>query len=184
MEHPHKKKREHRRAYLNDFTRTASGEYVYTGVTYAFQGGEQRRRRCMLFFILLTFVMLAAGIAAGCIPAPGMDRCPYVLLPYTFSLVAAGSVAWGMGRLAAGGDPLRRYVYRATVPQLPLRAALAMAGAGTALAGEALYLVLNGPGEWWPGALGFLLCQGMILAGGILWRRLFPRLEWTPSREE
>ena len=42
MSHTEKPKKG-RRAYLNDFHRTLSGEYVYQGVTYTFEGNKKQR---------------------------------------------------------------------------------------------------------------------------------------------
>ncbi len=184
MDRPHKNKRPRRRAYLDDFARTASGEYVYTGVTYAFQGREAQRRRCLFFFGLLAAGMAAAAVICGCISVPGLDRCAYVLLPYTASLAATVSLVWAFGRLAAGGEPLRAYVYRATVAQFPLRTALTIAAAALALGGEALYLLLHGAQGDPIGAAVYLALQGLILSGAVLWRQLGRKVVWTPSRED
>lgn len=47
MEEEKKYGRRGRRAYLDDFRQTVTGEYIYIGATYAFQGtAECRKRGC------------------------------------------------------------------------------------------------------------------------------------------
>lgn len=176
------KPRRGRRAYLDDFTRTADGSYIYTGDTFTFRGGMDARRRYLATLCCLAAVALAAAVAAGCISAPGTGRCPYVLLPYCLSLIASGSLAWGAGRLAIGGDPLRAYVYTTTVKRFPRRSALTALCAAAAIAGEAVYLALYGAGELALGAAIFLTCHGLILASALVWLRLSRREVWEPSR--
>ena len=42
------KKKKGRRAYLDDFQTTVSGEMIYCGAYYGFQGGDRARRRFLL----------------------------------------------------------------------------------------------------------------------------------------
>jgi hypothetical protein len=73
-----------------------------------------------------------------------MANCPYVILPYVVGFVSAVSLCWGLGRLTAGGDPLRAYVYEASVKAIPQRAMLTAVFAGLAVLGEGVYLLLHG----------------------------------------
>ena len=66
-----KKKRPHRRAYLNDFKRNVAGEYVYTGKHFRWQ---QEPKPVLLRMWLQGGIAALAALANGCIPNTGMDR--------------------------------------------------------------------------------------------------------------
>lgn len=173
------KKRRGRRDYLNDFRQNAAGEYLYTGEHYAFVEQGRSRRRFLTELWLLCGGALAAAVAAGCIPAAGMDGCFYVLIPYVVGLMAAVSLCWGLGRLTAGGDPLRAYVYQETVEKLPGRAALTAAAAGVTLTGTAIHLILLGfEGKFWSSVL-FLVLEATVLAFSLLAKRWVQGQTWT-----
>ena len=59
MEEGKKYGRRGRRAYLDDFRQTVTGEYIYIGATYAFQGTAECRKKG-----LLRWGLLAVGMAA------------------------------------------------------------------------------------------------------------------------
>ncbi len=166
------KKRRARRSYLEDFHETASGDYVYTGRVHPFQGTARERVRALAALWACTALALAALVAGGCLPAAGMDGCLYVLLPYAAALLAGISVAWLMGRLTAGGESLRDYVYKDTVGKARVRGALAAAFCGLTLAGEGVYLALNGAGERAAGTAGLCLLLALALGMQVLWLRL------------
>jgi len=172
------KKRRGRRSYLSDFSPTADGEYIYNGSLHAFQEGSMSRKQAMTRLWALSAVSAVFMFAAGCVPAAGTVNCPYVLLPYAGSVLSIASVIWLMGRMSYAGDPLRDYVYKATVEQYGLRSMLVTVFAALSLAGDALYLILNGvQGLVW-GTITFWLCQGAAICAIFLWRRTFSRLTW------
>ncbi len=45
-----------------------------------------------------------------------MAHCVFQILPYLLEVGAVGSVVWALVRLTSGGETLRAYVYKATVP--------------------------------------------------------------------
>lgn len=179
-----KKKGKGRRAYLDDFQATVSGEYIYTGRTYVLPGGPELRRRRLLQLGGVSAVMAAAAVAGGCVTGPGTGSCAYVLLPYTGSLLSALTVLYGTLRLAKGGSGLRQYVYDATVKQFPLRTMLAAVFSALTIAGECLYAALHGVGGLAGGMAGFLLCQCAVLAGALLFRRLAGGMTWVPRQQD
>lgn len=168
-----------RREYLNQFHRTASGEYVYSGEHYTFQSQGKSRRRAMTELWLSCTVAVAAVVAGGCIPAPGVGNCAYVLIPYVAAVIAAVSGIWSLGQLTAGGDPLRAYVYDDTVKKLPLRLILTAVFAGVSCLGEGLFLLLNG-GQGKTGfAVLFLVLEAAATLAAVLGRWAFSRLTWS-----
>ena len=173
-----KKERKGRRAYLDDFRRTVDGEYIYIGATYAFQGEQSTRKRGLLRWGILAVGMVACAIVGGCIRAPGTVNCAYVLIPYAVGILAAFSVLWGYARMAKGGDPLRAYVYEATVPHFPLRTILTAVGGGGAILGELIYVILNGVQGLLVGMIVFLVSQAAMLVCALLWRPLGREMSW------
>ena len=95
--------------------------------------------------------------------------------------MASVSLLWGLARLAWAGSPLRAYIYQATMDQFPVRTTLAAITSGAAIVGEVVYVCLHGAGELAAGMAVFLLCQGLVLAGALLWRRLTENSCWIKS---
>lgn len=178
MEEKKKTSRKGRRAYLDDFRRTVDGEYIYIGATYIFQGEKQARKQGLIRWGLLAAGMVAFAMVGGCIRAPGTVGCAYVLLPYALSILAAFSVLWGYVRLAKGGEPLRAYVYDATVQQFTLRTVLTAVGAAGSVLGELIYVILNGTQGMVLGMIVFLVSQAAVLALALLWRPLGRDMTW------
>lgn len=164
-----------RRSYLEDFQETASGGYVYTGRLHPFEGTQRERRRALAALWACTSLALASLTAAGCVPAAGTDGCPYVLLPYMAALLSGISAAWLTGRLTAGGQALRDYVYRATVGKARVRGTLSAAFCALTLAGEGVYLALHGAGGRAAGTAWLAALLALALGMQVLWIRLARR---------
>lgn len=168
-----------RRSYLNDFQPTVSGDYIYTGALYSWAEPGLARRRALIRLWLGAALPAMLIVAAGCIPVPGMQNCPYVLLPYAGALVSQAAVVWLMGRLSAGGERLRAYVYEATVGRFRVRGGCALCFTALTLAGHGIYLLRHGAGEHAGGAVLFWLLLGGCAACQLWWRRTACALRWT-----
>ena len=182
MEQNNGKKRRGRRAYLDDFHRDLSGKYTYDGPLYSYSG-EKPRKTLLRQLWGLCAAMLLCIIAIGFVPAPGVSTCVYVTLPYAVTLVAAVSVCWALGELSTGKDPLREYVYEASVKKIPLRAMLTAVFAAAAILGEAVFLILNGVGGvriWF--ALLVMALLGGACACALLIRKFLPASSWVLTR--
>ena len=129
---------------------------------------------------LLTAVLAAAVLAGGCISAPGMSRCFYVLLPYAAEVGLTGSVVWAMTRWQAREYPMREYVYRATVQALPGRCLAEAVLAGAGIIAETMYLILSGSGGRGAMAAVYLLLKAVSLAAALFARHLVRRSVWEP----
>lgn len=174
-------KKKHRKAYLNDFHKSLSGEYIYHGVTYTFEGSKKERSHLYYKLLAIGAVLFAAGLTSGCITAPGTLNCFYVLIPYMVSFMASVSLIWGLCRLWAGGSPLREYVYQATLDQFQPRGTLTAVSAGCALLGETVYVIRNGSEGLVSGMILFLICQALVLAGSILWMHITENSCWIKN---
>lgn len=173
------KKRRGRRAYLDDFQKTATGEYVYNGKLHYYGTEQKPRKKALVLLWVLTVVMAVMIVAGGCTPAAGMSSCPYVVLPYAGSLLAVGSIVWLMCRLSAGGDPLRDYVWQATVKQFAPRGWLAVIFGGCTLAGDVVYLICSGVGSLLAGTILFLVEMTIYLVAALAWKIAASRLIWS-----
>ena len=169
------------RAYLDDFHRSLTGEYIYHGVTYTFEGSKQQRIGLYVKLLVIGLLIAAAGLVSGCIRAPGALNCFYVLGPYMVSFMASWSLLWGLCRLWAGGSPLREYIYRATLDQFRPRGTLTAVSAGCAVVGEIIYVVRNGNEGLVSGMILFLVCQTVVLAGSLLWMYLTENSCWIKN---
>lgn len=178
MDEQKKRVKRKRWSYVNDFRRTASGEYIYIGPTYCFQGESHIRKQGILRWGILAVGMAVCAVLGGFILAPGTANCAYVLIPYVLAFISACSVLWGFVRLAAGKDPLRSYVYEATVKQFPLRTILTAVGAAGALVGEVVYVALNGTQGLAVGMVIFLVSEAAVLIMALLWRPLGRNMKW------
>ena len=175
--------RKKRRSYLDHFHKNAAGEYIYSGEYYDYDGGGKPFRRAMAELWLCCGLAVAATVAGGCIPVPGMSHCAYVLLPYVIAIIAAFSVVWSLGQLAAGGMSLREYIYAATVRRLPRRFLITAVFSGLTVLGEGVYLILHGPGDRLGFAVVFLVL-GMVAAGAATTGKiLLSGLSWSKSQK-
>ena len=123
-------------------------------------------------------VMAAAVMAGGCISAPGMSRCFYVLLPYAAEVGLTGSVVWAMTRWQAREYPMREYVYKATVRALPGRCLAEAVLAGAGIIAETVYLILSGSGGRGAMAAVYLLLKAVSLAAALFARYLVRQSVW------
>lgn len=174
-----KNNRRGRRSYLNDFKSTVNGEYIYAGAHYVPVGGEPARKALLGKLWLAALPLAAGAVAGGCIRAPGAMDCFYVLGPYIAALISAVSLVWALCRMSAGGPRLREYVYQRSVEAIPSRAVITAVFAGLALAGEVLYVLLNGTEGMALGMVLFLLSMGAALAAALGLRLLIVRSRWT-----
>lgn len=165
-------------SYLNDFHLNVAGEYIYDGVLYTCAGTDAAHRPLRARLWVLCAVLLAAAVALGCIHAPGMQNCFYVILPYMGTLFAAVSVAWAFVRLGDDWTAVREYVYERTVPAIPRRALTAVVFAAAGILAETVYLFLSGSGGYGFSATLYYALQAVVIGSGLLIRRRFSGVIW------
>lgn len=168
------KKRRGSRAYLNDFERDLTGRYHYRGKLYHYQGTLPRQRALAMLWGCggASLVLL---LAAGCLDGPGLGRCFYVLLPYVAAFVAGVTVCWALGRITAGGDPLREYVYESAAAKLFGRSRVAALFSGITALMCLLHMVLNG--VIWQ-RIVFLLLSVAATGGQVMLGRICAGVHW------
>lgn len=162
---------------------SAAGEYVYDGEHYTYLNKGKTRPRALAELWALTAACAAAAVVSGCLNASGAGNCVYVLLPYVLEVAFAGSLVWGLARLTSGGEPLRGYVYEATIPKLPGRAAACAVAAGLGFLGEGVYLLLNGFGGKTAASIAYLALKPVCAGLALLLRRSLRGLEWQKKQK-
>ena len=147
MEKQNSKKRWRRRSYLSDFKQDATGQYVYSGNVYTFDGDESERKRFTLTLGALCILSVAAAAAQEFLPGTQMSNKFYALIPWLLQFLGSVSVVWAYARLAWGGAKLREYVYNASVKQLPTRSLVTAVFSFATAASEIIYICINGLGD-------------------------------------
>ena len=174
-----KKRRFSKRAYLDYFSKDASGGFTYTGGYYALQGGGYKA----LSVRLAVFAAVAAVCTVVCGCLPGIIDVFYVILPYVAEVGFTGSVVYAVLRFLTNAKPLREYVYSATVAAFPWRALLAAAFAGAGVIAGTVFFILNGVGNVWLTA-AFYVCKAASVVCMLLVRRAAKSSVWTLSKTD
>lgn len=174
--------RKRRRAYLDDYKINEEGQYEYQGVRYKWPLEEMERKKLQRRLQVMEILAIAAALLAGCIPAPGVGSSACLILPYAFGVVAVISLGLALWPVCTEPDPMRGHVYEASVLKVPFRSMLAAVLAALSLAGEIIYLFLNGSeGKMLDGVI-FLALEAAVLAivmnirqqvCGLQWKKLF-----------
>ena len=173
-----------RKAYLDDFKKMKEGQYEYTGELYSWQEDEDKKRKKKLTLWTLSILLLASAVAACCVPAPGAVNCAYVLIPCAGVFLAGISVCYGMYRFSTGGHPLRAYIYRASVQQIPVRAVCAAVCAGASVAGELIYVLRNSLEGKTVGFILLLILEGAALLMSLEIVRIVHKMSWFIEGKE
>jgi hypothetical protein len=171
--------RKTRRSQLDDFEKTANGEYIYTGDHYGFDTPGRTRGKALGGLWALYVGATVLELLGGIFPTPGAGDTFYVLLPYMLGLVGTATCLWALVQLTVGGEPLRAYVYRDTVEKLPGRTVVSLVGCLLSVLGQGVYLCLGGEGT----ALSYLFLGFQAVAGGLLFlgRKQLQGLHWSKS---
>ena len=160
-------RRKTRRSYLNDFQPDLNGNYVYRGSVYRWAVPDRTRSRSLISLWCLSLCAAAAVIVCGIVPAAGMSRCFYVLLPYLGEVGTLLLLLWRLARLSLAGKDLNGYVYEAPVVRLPRTAAAFSLVTLVVLAAEILYTLFH-PVDAPPATTVFQLLQ--LAAAALVWR--------------
>lgn len=166
-------------SYLNDFHPNLAGEYIYDGALYACQSDPDTQKKSRRRLWGCTALLLLAALLSGSIPAPGMQNCFYVILPFLGELIAIFSVVWAVCKLGRDWNAVREYVYERTVPALPGRALCVAAFAAAGILCELLYVILSGHGGQLFYAFLFVILKVISLICALTIRRKLKSLNWA-----
>ena len=161
--------------YLNDYQKTAGGDYVYTGRVYVLSGDGKRYRRTLA---ALSFCAAAVTVGSGCVNAAGMSNTFYVILPYIGEAAAVFVLCWNTVRLLAAGKEVKAYVRDALEKYLPPAALGLTVFAAAGLIASPVFMILNGTeGKPLQCAL-YLTLKAVSLVLGLLTRRHIKAMRW------
>ena len=135
--------------------------------------------KTLLKLWLCAIAAIGAAVAAGCVPNTGMERRVWALIPYVLMLISSGVQGWLLYKLTDGGDPVRDYVWKASVPRLPkvgiVTCILALASIMTEIAN---IFAPNFAGTL-PFALGLIALDVLAGATSVVLSRTVKGLEWA-----
>ena len=169
-----------KRAYLSYFSRSASGEYAYTGGLYSLKNGEYKHYGTRV--AVFTAIAAVGAVLGGVLDLPGMKNCFYVIIPYILEVAFVGSVVWGAVKYYANAKPLREYIYTATAGAFHWRALLAAIFAGAGMIAETVFLILSGEKNTALAAAGHYLLKAVVIVSMLLLRTHAKKAEWTLTK--
>ena len=123
-------------------------------------------------------ILIVAVIAGGCIPAPGMQNCFYVLLPYLGEFLAAGSVIWALVKLGTDWSAVREYNYKQSVAVLPVRTAVTAVFSLLGIVCELIFFFVNDHAGQTFFALLYVLLKLTALLSALVLRAEIMQAEW------
>lgn len=166
-------------SYLNDYKKTAGGEYVYTGSVYVLAGDGKRFCRLLA---ALSFSAAAAVVGSGCVNAAGLSNTFYVILPYVGEVAAAFALCWNAVRLLAAGKQVKAYVRTALEKYLPPAALAMTVFPAISLICSGLFMILNGTEGKPVQCAVYLAAKAAIFVLGFFTRRHVKTLAWEENR--
>lgn len=175
------------RAYLNDFKLNEHGKYIYSGALYGYRG-EKPLKKLKAEMLALSFLPAACAVLSGCIPAPGMTNCFYVIIPWVLEIAATFSLIWAAVKFMLAKLPLRGYIYESTLAAFKPRCIFNCASCILELIAFCVFVILNGTGGKTAVSLGFLLLKAISAAGGVFLAHFAIkadfRAEFVPNKAE
>ena len=164
-------KKHSRREHLNDFHLNVAGEYVYDGALYACQSDDTKQRRSKRAVWGMAAILTVAVAAGGCIPAPGMQNCFYVLLPYL-------GVIWALAKLGTDWSTVREYNYKKSVAVLPVRTEVTAVFSLLGIVCELIFFFVNDHAGQTFFALLYVLLKLIALLSVLVLRAEIMQAEW------
>lgn len=165
-----------KKSALEQFQKNAAGEYIYTGKHYGFVRQKKSRKWALLELWGLGAAMTGCSLGPGMFPAPGTVNTFYVLIPMAAGMIAAMAFLWALGQLSVEGDPMKEYVYEASVIKMPGRLTAVTVFSVLTILCEMLFLCLNG--GWGLPVVGVLLLEAGAAMLAQVTKRTLSGLEW------
>ena len=157
------KKLKGRYAHIKDYRQADDGSYEYVGIYHEWADADEA-----VAFARQATILSAAAIAclavAGCVPAPGTFGAFYVVVPYLCAVLGVALSAAAFLRLVREGTRVRDHIYEKSVPMLPVKLGIGLAGAFSCAMGELAHVIVVGAGD----KLAFgLVFVALMLASGV-----------------
>ena len=168
------KKKEDKKHYLQDFQENPDGSYVYTGKTWHADGALRRRILGKLW--ALQAVMIFSVFMPGFMTTAGLLNTFYVIIPYVFWLISVFILAYTLGSMTFGGNPLKNYIYERSVLKYPSCTVLSLVCAAMTAIALLIFLLRGGSGE---GEIVCFICCAMQIAASFFAKRSGISDIWT-----
>ena len=149
MEKQEKKKRKwSKTAKAELYVPQASGGYRYIGKYYTFSPNQSiNAKRYLLILTGLSLLTAVLIVGSGLLNSPGMHNTFYVIIPFIGSFICSVACVWASGRAMYYGDPLKEYVYSATVVRLRGLTVIQAVCSVLTAAGETVFFFLSAAEE-------------------------------------
>lgn len=167
-----------RKAYVDDYKINEKGEYEYQGVRYEWNLSEAEGRRCFLLFRLMGPVIFVLILLAGCIPSPGVNHWPFLMIAYLAGVVVSLSLWILLWQMCGEKSPMRGHVYDETVGKMPFRIVLTVILEGASIIGEIVYIILYGTEGHTFGGILFIILEMLALICTLYMRKKFQMIKW------
>ena len=141
-----KKKRQSRRAFLNEFHLNEKGEYVYEGKMIGFVEKSVTYRQYLKQTCKTAILIFIFTAAAECLPAVTMSKFGVTMISWLGQIIVACLVLYAIWRIFWGKNPMREYVYKASQEKLPTRALLMSFFSFFTAASETVFILVKGCG--------------------------------------
>ena len=168
--------RKNKRAYLRDYHQNPSGGYDYKGTFWLWENAETRKAFLRTGWAMLILALILM-IAAGCLPAPGTDHAPYVLIPYAAGILACALGMMAMMRLTGEKEKIRGHIYDSSIGKMQPRLLAGIIFPLIAAAGEILYMAVQAAISSY--GAGFAAAEAAAGVLMLLGYRSFVRMKWT-----
>lgn len=166
------------KAYVDDYKINENGEYEYEGVRYQWNLSEEEGRRRYLQYRVMGPVIFVFTLLAGCIPSPGVNHWPFLMIAYLVGVVVSISLWILLWQMCGEKSPMRGHIYDETVGKLPFRILLTAVFTSTAIIGEIVYVILYGTeGKAFGGVL-FIILEILALICTLYTWKLFRTIKW------
>ncbi|MGN0204875.1 MAG: hypothetical protein ACI4BB_10050 [Coprococcus sp.] len=173
-----KRYRGRRKTYVDDYRINENGEYEYQGVRYQWNISEAEGRRLLLQLRLMGPLIFIFILLAGCIPSPGVNHWPFLMIAYLVGLVVSLSLWILLWQMCGEKSPMRGYVYDETVEKLPFRILLTAVFTIASILGEVVYVILYGTEGKAFGAVLFIILEIMALICTMYTWKRFQTVKW------
>lgn len=133
-----------RNAYLDDYHKVASGEYIYEGKYLGFIDNKESFKRYRTTLYILTSIGILISLISGILPVPGAIDMWYIILPYSLEIILLGMGLYKEVRLFRNGLKIKEHIYEKTYGELKGIFSISLIGSALSLIGEIIYMILNG----------------------------------------
>lgn len=170
------KKKKGRKAYLNDFKMSLSGEYIYTGAHYMPEGDYKKTR---LQATVAAVLLVSLNLLCGCIPAEPMLNAFYVIIPFVASLATSAVLLWAVTRLWLNRLPLREYTLHQTFERLSPAATVGMVFSAVTAVAFLVFSLINGIQSLNGWSWVFFGCNILTILANVFVRVCTKNINWV-----